>query len=100
MFQPFPGIEWNDEVKEFVVEINSDFILRLKSLFVPTDTLMIMCRSGDRSAVAVNAFVGAEFVNIYNIIDDMEGDDVNDPGSVYREKLMRNGWKNCGAPWT
>jgi len=50
--------------------------------------------------MAVNALVEAGFVNIYNIIDDMEGDDVNDPGSVYREKLMRNGWKNCGAPWT
>ena len=61
---------------------------------------MIMCRSGDRSAVAVNAFVEAEFVNIYNIIDDMEGDDVNDPGSVYHEKRMRNGWKICGALWT
>jgi rhodanese-related sulfurtransferase len=38
-----------------------------------------MCRSGDRSAMAVNALVEAGFVNICNIIDDMEVDKVNDP---------------------
>ena len=55
---------------------------------------------GPQRAMAVNALVEAGFVKISNIIDDMEGDDVNDPGSVYREKLMRNSWKNFGAPWT
>ncbi len=92
--------EWNAEIKEFVVEPNPDFIPRVKSLFAPTDTLLVMCRSGDRSAMAVNALAKAGFVNIYNIIDGMEGDKVDDPESVYHGKRMRNGWKNCGAPWT
>jgi len=92
--------EWNAEIKEFIVEPNPDFIPRVKSLFTPTDTLLVMCRSGDRSAMAVNALAKAGFVNVYNIIDGMEGDKVDDPGSVYHGKRMRNGWKNCGAPWT
>jgi rhodanese-related sulfurtransferase len=92
--------EWNDETKQFVVEPNPDFIPRAKSLFKPTDTLLVMCRSGDRSAMAVNALTKAGFVKVYNIIDGMEGDMVDDPGSMYHGKRMRSGWKNCGAPWT
>jgi len=30
----------------------------------------------------------------------MEGDKVDDPGSVYHGKRMKNGWKNSGSPWT
>jgi rhodanese-related sulfurtransferase len=59
-----------------------------------------MCRSGGRSALAVNQLAKAGFVNVYNIIDGMEGDNVDDPGSVYHRKRMRNGWKNSGLPWT
>jgi len=92
--------EWNADIKEFVVEPNPDFIPCVKSLFAPADTILVMCRSGDRSAMAVNALVKAGFVNVYNIIDGVEGDKVDDPGSVYHGKRMRNGWKNCGAPWT
>ena len=92
--------EWNAEIKEFVVEPNPDFISRVKSLFAPTDTILVMCRSGDRSAMAVNALVKAGFVNVYNIIDGMEGDKVDETGSLYHGKRMKNGWKNCGAPWT
>jgi rhodanese-related sulfurtransferase len=92
--------EWNADIKEFVMEPNPGFIPRVKSLFAPTDTLLVMCRSGDRSAMAVNALAKAGFVNVYNIIDGMEGDRVDDPGCVYHGKRMRNGWKNCSAPWT
>jgi rhodanese-related sulfurtransferase len=59
-----------------------------------------MCRSGGRSTRAVNVLANVGFVNVYNIIDGMEGDKVDDPGSVYRGKRMKNGWKNSGSPWT
>jgi hypothetical protein len=29
----------------------------------------------------------------------MEGDKVDDPGSVHHGKRMKNGWKNSGSPW-
>ena len=92
--------QWNDDINEFVVEPNPDFVSRVKGLFAPTDTLLVMCRSGDRSARAVDVLAKAGFVNVYNIIDGMEGDKVDDPGSVNHGKRMKNGWKNSGSPWT
>ena len=88
--------EWNPETKQFVVEPNPDFIAEAKRQFKPTDTILVMCRSGDRSAMAVNALAKAGFVNVYNIIDGMEGDKVDNTESVYHGKRMKNGWKNSG----
>jgi len=30
----------------------------------------------------------------------MDGDKVDDQGSVYIGKRKKNGWKNSGSPWT
>ncbi len=91
---------WNTETKQFVVEPNPDFIIEVKRLFSPTDTLLVMCQFRDRSAMAVNALAKAGFVNVYNIIDGMEGGMVDDPKSRHHGKRMKNGWKNSGSPWT
>ncbi len=92
--------QWDADNNEFVVEPNPDFIPNVKGLFTLTDMLLVMCRTGGRSAKAVNALASVGFVNVYNIIDGMEGDKVNDPGSVNYGKRMKNGWKNSGSPWT
>lgn len=92
--------EWNADINEFAVEPNPDFISEVKRLFTPTDRLLVMCRSGDRSARAVDALAKAGFVNAYNISDGMEGDKVDDPENVNHGKRMKNGWKNSGSPWT
>ena len=68
--------------------------------FVPTDTLLLMCRSGGRSALAVNGLAKAGFTHAYNVTDGFEGDKVDDPESAYHGKRMKNGWKNSGSPWT
>jgi rhodanese-related sulfurtransferase len=96
----FVKYQWNADKNEPVVEPNPDFMARVKSAYSATDTLLVTCRSGGRSAIAVNMLAKAGFVNAYNIIDGMEGDKVNDPESVYQGKRMKNGWKNSGAPWT
>ena len=92
--------QWDADNNEFVVEPNPDFIPHVQGLFAPTDTLLVMCRTGGRSARAVNALASVGFVNVYNVIDGMEGDKVNDPGSINHGKRMKNGWKNSGSPWT
>ena len=57
--------------------------------------VIVMCRSGSRSAGAVNAMVEAGIETpIYNMIDGFEGDK-NDAG---RREV--NGWKQAGAEWT
>ena len=77
---------------------NPSFVEEVRTIAGATDTLLVMCRSGDRSAMAVNQLAEAGLKNVYTIIDGFEGDKVNDPGSVFNGKRMRNGWKNS-APW-
>jgi rhodanese-related sulfurtransferase len=81
-------------------EFNPDFVAKVKEAIGPDATILVMCSSGARAAVAVNQLAKAGFTKVYNIINGLEGDIVNDPGSVYNGKHMRNGWKNCGLPWT
>ena len=80
------------------VQWNPDFVDEVKELAGPDDTLLVTCRSGDRGAMAVNQLAGAGFANAFNIVDGVEGDKVDDPGSVFHGKRLRNGWKNS-APW-
>ena len=83
-----------------VMPLNKKFIDEVKEKYQQTDTIMIMCRSGARSAEAVNMLAKAGFKNIYNIIDGFEGDKLNVPGSYNNGKRIVNGWKNSGAPCT
>ena len=80
-------------------ELNQDFVPTAKRLFAPTDTILVMCATGARGAMAVNLLAQAGFTNVYNIVNGLEGDRVDDPGSLYFGKHLRNGWKNAGLPW-
>jgi len=91
---------WDADRKRLVMKRNPDFLAAAQSWAAPTDTILTMCRSGGRSAIAVNALAEAGFTTVYNIIDGMEGDLVDDSTSVFHGKRMRNGWKNAGLPWT
>jgi rhodanese-related sulfurtransferase len=95
----FVKYEWDAEKNEPVMEPNPEFIALAKEAFKPKDTILVTCRSGGRSALAVNALSKAGFVNVYNITDGVEGDMVKDPESVFSGKRMKNGWKNS-VPWT
>ena len=92
--------KWDAGKKEFPMQPLPDFAARVKEIAGPRDTLMVLCRSGGRSAQAVNLLAEAGFKNAYSIIDGMEGDVVDDPESVFKGKRMKNGWKNSGLPWT
>ena len=96
----FVEYEWDSDKDEPVVRPNPAFLSRVTDLHEPTDTLLVTCRSGGRSALAVDALAKAGFENVYNIIDGFEGDKVDDPTSAYYGKRMKNGWKNSGAPWS
>jgi rhodanese-related sulfurtransferase len=96
----FPKYEWHEDRRHYSVELYADFVAVAQELFAPDDTILAMCRSGGRSAFAVNMLAKAGFQNVYTIFDGMEGDKVNDPESAYHGKRMKNGWKNAGCPWT
>ena len=85
-------------ITEYGPKWNTDFVDEVNKIAGPKDILLLMCRSGDRSAMAVNQLAAAGIKNAYTITDGFEGDKVDDPGSVFHGKRMRNGWKNS-VPW-
>ena len=92
--------KWNPEKKKFSLSKNPDFVAKVKKKWKPDATLLIMCRSGARSASAVNALAKDGFTNAYSVVDGFEGDKVKDKSSAFHGKRMKNGWKNAGAPWS
>ena len=91
---------WDAEKQQYPMELLPDFVERVATVAQPDDTLLVMCRSGGRSAMAVNLLAQAGFRHVYNIVDGMEGDTVDDLTSVFHGQRVKNGWKNSGAPWT
>lgn len=91
---------WDADKRQFPMQPLPDFVARVREVAKPDDTLLVMCRSGGRSAIAVNLLAAAGFKNVYNITDGMEGDVVKDSDSHFRGQHLVNGWKNSGLPWT
>jgi rhodanese-related sulfurtransferase len=77
-----------------VMAANENFVAQVMERFRKTDTILAICRSGGRSAAAVNTLAKAGFTAVYTITDGFEGDRDNNG-----ERTV-NGWKNSGAPWT
>ncbi len=96
----FQSYRWDDQKGYFDLDVNPEFLDQVKEWFDPGDTILLMCRSGGRSAMAVNFLAKAGFTDAWNITDGMEGDLVNDPESPDDGKRTKNGWKNSGLPWT
>lgn len=92
--------EWDEEKGRFPMKLLPDFVERVKEVFTPDLTLLVMCRSGGRSALAVNLLAEAGFKEAFNVTDGMEGDPVENPGSPDHGRRLVNGWKNAGLPWT
>lgn len=86
---------WDAEKQEYPFKPLMDFVARVQTIAKPEDTLMVMCRSGGRSAIAANFLAKAGFTNVYNIVDGMEGD-----GNGDSESTPSDGWKYTGCPWT
>lgn len=89
----------NESGSGWTIAENSGFIdvlvQRLQSLNADVDAvIMVMCRSGERSAKVVDRLAEHGYLLAINVIDGFEGD----PGEDGRRLI--NGWKNAGLPWT
>ncbi len=95
--------EWDDQRSAYLLQPNSDFVsevdrrLKLKGL-TKADLVIVMCRSGDRSARAVDLLANAGYTRVYSVIDGFEGDAAKD-GPKAGQRVV-NGWKNAGLPWS
>ena len=92
--------EWDAGKGQFPMKLIPDFVSRVQAVAKPDDTIMVMCRSGGRSAIAANLPAKAGFKHVHNIIDGMEGDANGDSASVAQGQQLKDGWKNSGCPWT
>ncbi len=92
--------KWNSKTNNYFLAPNPNFLSETQKIVKQEDTVLIICRSGGRSAKAVNLLFKAGITNIYNIVDGFEGDKLEDKGSYFDGKRIKNGWKNSLAPWT
>jgi rhodanese-related sulfurtransferase len=94
---------WDAVKGTFKLEPNPDFLpevrrrLSAKGLG-PNDAIVLICRSGDRSAAAANLLAEAGFKNVYSVVDGFEGDLAADGPKAGQRAV--NGWKNAGLPWS
>lgn len=90
--------EWDAKAERYRMAPNASFVQQIeaqlaKKGLTKTDTVVLMCRSGERSARAVNALAAAGFTNAFSLIEGFEGDLSKDGQRTI------NGWKNAGLPW-
>lgn len=91
--------EWDAKKNVYKLVPNSGFMtavmarLEAKGL-TRNDTVILMCRSGDRSAAAANLLAKAGFTKVYSVLEGFEGD-MSKEG-----RRAVNGWKNDGLPWS
>jgi rhodanese-related sulfurtransferase len=82
---------------------NENFGKNLFARFNPkTDTLILMCRSGGRSIIAIEAAIKAGWPadRIFNMLGGFEGDKLKNTASAHNGKRIGGSWRNEGLPWT
>lgn len=97
-FQEFMT-DWDDTRGFYKLEPFNDFApeverrVRQKGLS-KSDPIVIICRSGERSARAADLLGSLGYTRVYTVLNGFEG--------VMSEKGRRNinGWKNDGMPWS
>ncbi len=78
--------------QKFLDEVEAE--VKKKGLTKEDAKIILMCRSGDRSAASTNLLAKNGYKNVYTVIDGFEGNkDKNGKRTV-------DGWKNAGNPWT
>ena len=72
--------QWDTVKKQFPMMPLPDFVSRVSEIANPTETLMVMCRSGGRSAIAVNMLANTPTGDTYTF--DEIADDLRQAGFV------------------
>lgn len=95
---------WDDKSKEYKRNFNSGFVGQVEDLMKKAGIegkdarIVLMCRSGDRSAKATDLMAKSGYTNVWSAIEGFEGDKAKD-GATKGQRTV-NGWKNAGLPWT
>jgi rhodanese-related sulfurtransferase len=95
--------DWDDRRFMYKLEPNQDFVpeieRRLREKGLAKDApIILICRSGDRSAKAADRLLAAGYTRVFSIAEGFEGDTASD-GEKLGQRVV-NGWKNANLPWT
>jgi rhodanese-related sulfurtransferase len=94
---------WDDKKARFAMSPNSGFLTKISDVMAKAgldknSEVIVMCRSGDRSARAADLLSNAGYTKVYSVVDGFEGDVAKDGDN--KGKRAVNGWKNAGLPWS
>jgi rhodanese-related sulfurtransferase len=100
---PVNWSDWDEKKATFKMEQNPDFMASFEKLVQAMggskdSTIILMCRSGSRSAKATNLLTENGYSNVYTVTDGYEGDEAKE-GDQKGQRVV-NGWKNNGLPWS
>lgn len=73
---------------------NPRFVKELEAKAGKDEVILLLCRSGKRSAAAAEAATKAGFKQVFNILEGFEGD-----LDEQQRRGAFNGWRNAGLPW-
>ncbi len=95
--------KWDDKKKVFVRFPNPDFLAGFENWALDkgtekNDPIVLICRSGDRSALGADFLARQGYTNVWSVVDGFEGDLAKDGPNAGRRAV--NGWKNSGLPWS
>jgi rhodanese-related sulfurtransferase len=91
--------DWDAQRNIYKLEPNQDFVAEARRRLAEkglqkTDVVVLICRSGDRSARAATRLAQDGFSRVYSVVDGFEGD----MSATGRRDV--NGWKNATLPWS
>lgn len=95
--------EYDPEKGHYMLEANPDFEAAFVAWAgkngVGEDTpIVLICRSGSRSARAVEILRGLGYRQVWSVVDGFEGDTAT-AGPAKGQHVV-NGWKNAGLAWS
>jgi rhodanese-related sulfurtransferase len=73
---------------------NPRFVRELEAKVRKDEPVLLLCRSGKRSALAAEAATKAGFANVFNVLEGFEGE-LNDA----QQRGSGDGWRFRGLPW-
>jgi len=73
---------------------NPRFVRELEAKTGKTATILLLCRSGKRSALAAEAAAQAGFTRVFNVLEGFEGEI-----DSQQHRGGNDGWRSHGLPW-
>ena len=95
--------QWDEKKNTYKLSPNSGFLPAVEKQLAKKglskeSKIVLMCRSGSRSAKAAKLLSQAGYKNVYSVVDGFEGDKAKD-GAQKGQRVV-NGWKNANLPWS